>query len=121
MKKLIILFFILSVNNGFTQSRKKILETTNEIIQGNWNRFFEMLSIPNDGYDSPNIEKNIQWCEKTFSDLGFKLERVKAKSTSPSMPNHPLLIGNKFLSEKLKTILIYFHMDGQPCSQSELL
>ena len=35
MKKLIILFFILSVNNGFTQSRKKILETTNEIIQDN--------------------------------------------------------------------------------------
>ena len=119
MKKLIILFFILSVNNGFTQSRKKILETTNEIIQGNWNRFFEMLSIPNDGYDSPNIEKNIQWCEKTFSDLGFKLERVKAKSTSPSMPNHPLLIGNKFLSEKLKTILIYFHMDGQPVDPSK--
>jgi len=119
MKKLIILFFILSVNNSFTQSRKKILETTNEIIQGNWNRFFEMLSIPNDGYDSPNIEKNIQWCEKTFSDLGFKLERVKAKSTSPSMPNHPLLIGNKFLSEKLKTILIYFHMDGQPVDPSK--
>ena len=46
-----------------------------------------MLSIPNDGYDSPNIEKNIQWCEKTFSDLGFKFERDKAKSTSPSMPN----------------------------------
>ena len=119
MKKLIFLFFILSVSNGFTQSRKKIIETTNEIIQGNWNRFFEMLSIPNDGYDSPNIEKNIQWCEKTFSNLGFKLERVKAKSTSSSIPNHPLLIGNKFLSEKLKTVLIYFHMDGQPVDPSK--
>ena len=57
--------------------------------------------------------------KKLFSDLGFKLERVKAKSTSPSMPNHPLLIGNKFLSEKLKTILIYFHMDGQPVDPSK--
>jgi len=119
MKKLIILFFILYVNIGFSQSRKKIIETTNKVIQENWNRFFEILSIPNDGYDTRNIEKNIQWCEKNFSNLGFKFERVKAKSTSPSMPNHPLLIGNKFLSEKLKTVLIYFHMDGQPVDPSK--
>ena len=74
MKKLIILFFILSVNNGFTQSRKKILETTNEIIQGNWNRFFEMLSIPNDGYDSPNIEKIYNGVKKLSQILDLNLK-----------------------------------------------
>ena len=74
MKKLIILFFILSVSSGFSQSRKKIIETTNKVIQGNWNRFYEILSIPNDGYDSPNIEKNIQWCEKLSQILDLNLK-----------------------------------------------
>ena len=120
MIRLFFLIFILSINiSASSQSRKKILETTNEVIQSNWNNFFEMLSIPNDGYDTPNIERNIEWCEETFSRLGFNMERVKAESTSPSMPNHPLLIGNKFISNKFKTVLIYFHMDGQPVDPSK--
>ena len=120
MIRLFFLIFILSINiSASSQSRKKILETTNEVIQSNWNNFFEMLSIPNDGYDTPNIERNIEWCELTFSRLGFNMERVKAESTSPSMPNHPLLIGNKFISNKFKTVLIYFHMDGQPVDPSK--
>ena len=40
---------------------------------------FWMLSIPNDGYDTPNIEKNILWCEGTFTELGFDVERVILK------------------------------------------
>ena len=119
MNKLIIFILILSVNTAASQSRNKILEISNKVIQNNWNNFFEMLSIPNDGYDSPNIEKNIIWCEETFSDLGFNVERVNAESTSPSMPNHPLLIANKFVSNKYKTVLIYFHMDGQPVDPSK--
>ena len=120
MIRLFFLIFILSISiSASSQSRKKILETTNEVIQSNWNNFFEMLSIPNDGYDTPNIERNIEWCEETFSRLGFNMERVKAESTSPSMPNHPLLIGNKFISNKFKTVLIYFHMDGQPVDPSK--
>ena len=120
MIRLFFLIFIFSISiSASSQSRKKILETTNEVIQSNWNNFFEMLSIPNDGYDTPNIERNIEWCEKTFSRLGFNMERVKAESTSPSMPNHPLLIGNKFISNKFKAVLIYFHMDGQPVDPSK--
>ena len=120
MIRLFFLIFTFTISiSASSQSRKKILETTNEVIQSNWNNFFEMLSIPNDGYDTPNIERNIEWCELTFSRLGFNMERVKAESTSPSMPNHPLLIGNKFISNKFKTVLIYFHMDGQPVDPSK--
>jgi acetylornithine deacetylase/succinyl-diaminopimelate desuccinylase-like protein len=114
MSKIYFFIFLFFSNPLFSQSRDKINKITKEVIQNNWERFFDMLSIPNDGYDSPNIERNIKWCENTFSDLGFKVERVIAKSTSPSMPNHPLLIANKFISKDYKTVLIYFHMDGQP-------
>ncbi|MBE97769.1 MAG: hypothetical protein CMB91_01780, partial [Flammeovirgaceae bacterium] len=63
MIRLFFLIIILSISiSASSQSRKKILETTNQVIQSNWNNFFEMLSIPNDGYDTPNIERNIEWC-----------------------------------------------------------
>ena len=119
MNNLFLLFLFLLPNLILSQSREKIYEVSNEVIQSNWDRFFEMLSIPNDGYDTPNIEKNIKWCENTFTNLGFNVERVMAKSTSPSMPNHPLLIANKFVSKKYKTVLVYFHMDGQPVDPSK--
>ena len=78
MNKLFVLVFTVLISiPASSQSRKKILETTNNIIQSNWDNFFKMLSIPNDGYDTPNIEKNIEWCESTFSRLGFEFERVK--------------------------------------------
>ena len=35
------------------------------------------------------------------------------------IPNHPLIIANKIISEQLKTVLIYFHMDGQPVDPSK--
>ena len=64
MNKLIFFILILSINTAASQSRNKILEVSNKVIQNNWNNFFEMLSIPNDGYDSPNIEKNIIWWKR---------------------------------------------------------
>ncbi len=119
MNKLFLIACLLIPNLLLSQSDEKIKKTTYSIIQNNWDRFFEMLSIPNDGYDTPNIEKNIIWCEETFTELGFDVERVMAESTSPMMPNHPLLIANKFISKNYKTVLIYFHMDGQPVDPSK--
>ena len=119
MNKLFLIACLLIPNLLLSQSDEKIKKTTYSTIQNNWDRFFEMLSIPNDGYDTPNIEKNIIWCEETFKELGFDVERVMAESTSPMMPNHPLLIANKFISKDYKTVLIYFHMDGQPVDPSK--
>ena len=68
MNKLFLVFLFLLPNLILSQSREKIFEVSNEVIQSNWDRFFEMLSIPNDGYDTPNIEKNIKWCENTFTN-----------------------------------------------------
>ena len=119
MNKLFLIACLLIPNLLLSQSDEKIKKTTYSTIQNNWDRFFEMLSIPNDGYDTPNIEKNIIWCEETFTELGFDVERVMAESTSPMMPNHPLLIANKFISKNYKTVLIYFHMDGQPVDPSK--
>ena len=60
MSKKIFFIILLFSNTLFSQSRDKINKITKEVIQNNWERFFDMLSIPNDGYDSPNIERNIK-------------------------------------------------------------
>ena len=105
--------------DSFSQSDKEIENKTIETIQRNWDTFFSMLSIPNDAYYTDDISKNIKWCEEKFSELGFKVEKVKAESTNPDIPNHPLIIAHKNISQDFKTVLIYFHMDGQPIDPSK--
>jgi acetylornithine deacetylase/succinyl-diaminopimelate desuccinylase-like protein len=114
-----IVLILLKSEISYSQKKDKIDSIAFETIQENWNDFFKMLSIPNDGYDTKNIYKNIDWCEKTFSDLGFTFEKVSANTNNEEIPNHPLLIGNKIISKTLKTVLIYFHMDGQPVDPSK--
>jgi len=105
--------------DSFSQSDKEIENRTIETIQRNWDTFFSMLSIPNDGYYTDDISKNIKWCEEKFGALGFKVEKIKAETTNPDIPNHPLIIAHKNISEDFKTVLIYFHMDGQPIDPSK--
>jgi len=116
---LFILLILLKSNLTYPQTKDIIENVTYQTIQENWDNFFELLSIPNDGYDTKNINKNIKWCENKFLELGFTIEKVNANSNNLEIPNHPLIIANKIISEKLKTVLIYFHMDGQPVDPSK--
>ena len=47
------------------------------------------------------------------------MTRLTAKSKISGIPLHPLLLAEKISSKNLKTLLIYFHMDGQPVDPSK--
>jgi acetylornithine deacetylase/succinyl-diaminopimelate desuccinylase-like protein len=75
--------------------------------------FFSMLSIPNDAHVPADIEQNVQWCERAFSDRGFATHRLATGGA-------PLLLAHRPSAAKqpLKTILIYLQIDGQPVNPS---
>ena len=56
---LFILLILLKSNLTYSQTNDIIKNVAYQIIQENWDNFFELLSIPNDGYDTKNIDKNI--------------------------------------------------------------
>ena len=64
MNKIILFILLILLKSHLTYPQKKdvIKNVAYQTIQENWNNFFELLSIPNDGYDTKNIDKNITWC-----------------------------------------------------------
>lgn len=70
--------------------------------------FKDLLSIPNDAHFPNDIEKNVQWCEKHFTQRGFTTKRLATETV-------PLLLAELPTSQKAqKTVLIYLQIDGQP-------
>ncbi|MAD96666.1 MAG: acetylornithine deacetylase [Flavobacteriaceae bacterium] len=67
----------------------------------------ELVGIPNLPQDLENVYKNISWVKKKYQDVGFQLETLESSTL-------PVLFAERMVDPKLKTILFYFHLDGQP-------
>ena len=66
-----------------------------------------LVSIPNLPENKENMLKNVDWVTKEFNALNFKVTSLKS-------PTLPVLFAEKSYNENFKTILFYFHLDGQP-------
>lgn len=69
--------------------------------------FYELLRLENDAHFPEAIEKNMQWCEKSFTDRQFKTQRLQTEGI-------PLLLAERKAPNARKTVLIYLQIDGQP-------
>ena len=73
--------------------------------------FFDLLSLPNDAHHTGDIEKNVRWCEKAFSERKFRTTRLNTATV-------PLLLAERKSPHARKTVLIYLQIDGQPVDAS---
>mgnify|MGYP001416088113 CR=1 FL=1 len=90
-------------------------EFKNEIFkQGidNIDEFIDFLSYPNDANYKSDIYKLMDWTEKKFKSLDFKINRLDTETI-------PLMLATRHISDDYKTILIYMHLDGQPVDLSK--
>ena len=68
----------------------------------------ELLAIPNDAHNHDDIELNVLWCEKHFTDRGFETRRLDTETV-------PLLLAERMSTNRnAKTVLVYLQVDGQP-------
>lgn len=65
-----------------------------------------LLSIPNDSHYPEQLIPNIEWCENNLMERGWQTKRLETSSV-------PLLLGQKVVPNAKKTVLFYFHIDGQ--------
>jgi len=72
----------------------------------------DLVSMPNNAHYPEQLEMNMIWCEDKFSKRGFTTERLVTNG-------FPLLLLEKNLDHNYKTVLIYFHVDGQPVDVSK--
>ena len=73
----------------------------------------EYISLPCDANFPEDIAKNYDWTERHFVDLGF----VATKITTPTLPL--LFLEKKSSKPNAKTLLLYYHSDGQPVVRSQ--
>ncbi len=66
----------------------------------------EIVSMPNDAVFPEQIAVNIAWCEKAFETRDWNHERLETGGI-------PLLLVEKIKPDASKTVLFYFHVDGQ--------
>lgn len=70
------------------------------------------VALPNDAVNADDIAKNIAWTEKALAKRGFQ--------TAVLQTNHlPLVLAEKTVPKATKTVLFYFHLDGQPVRANE--
>src|SRR3954451_4986838 len=72
----------------------------------------EFVSIPNDAVNPADIKRNLEWAAKAFVKRGFKTSLVANGEL-------PLFIADRNFSPALKTVLFYYHIDGQPVRANE--
>ena len=70
--------------------------------------------MPNDAAYPEQIEINIAWCEKEFGQRGWQSEILETSGI-------PLLLLSKSQPSATKTVLFYFHVDGQAVDSSKWL
>ncbi|WAC14092.1 M20/M25/M40 family metallo-hydrolase [Dyadobacter pollutisoli] len=72
----------------------------------------DFVLIPNDALVAEDIDKNLVWSEEAFAKRGFKTSILKTEKM-------PLFLAEKTYPGNTKTVLFYFHLDGQAVRQNE--
>lgn len=67
----------------------------------------ELVSIPNDSNDPDQLVPNLEWCETNFSKRNWTTEPLATEG-------FPLMLAGYKVKDAKKTVLFYFHVDGQP-------
>ena len=108
MRYLTIIYFFLNFS-AFSQaiSKAEINEIENADIQESLSTFREFLRLPNEGSYPQQIKTNLDWCEKTFQNLGFKTKEIVSKGVSH-------LYAEYIIDPNKTNVLFYLQIDGQP-------
>jgi acetylornithine deacetylase/succinyl-diaminopimelate desuccinylase-like protein len=72
----------------------------------------DFVAIPNDALVAEDIDKNVDWARNAFTKRGFEISVLKTDKM-------PLFLAEKAFQGSRKTVLFYFHLDGQAVRQQE--
>ncbi len=102
MKKLLTLTFLLLLFTAHSQDsiliKSKVASAIGELR--------EFVAIPNDALNADDIDSNLFWLRKKFTERGFNSTILETKGL-------PLFFAALPMDDNKPTILFYMHLDGQ--------
>jgi acetylornithine deacetylase/succinyl-diaminopimelate desuccinylase-like protein len=88
-------------------AQKSIDAAIAEVLPATLKKHREFVSLPNVASDSDGIMKNYDWVKKELEQQKFTVKMLESSTL-------PLMLAERTVSKKAKTILFYLHIDGQP-------
>src|SRR5210317_1653326 len=101
--------FLLSLS---VHSQRVFEEQARKVGIESLTRFKTFLALANDASKGDEIQDNISWVKEQLLDQGFEIKLLETSSL-------PLMIANLSIKEKLPTIALYMHLDGQAVDRSK--
>jgi len=110
MKKLNILFsiFFISISLYAQEWDKQIDAKLPEVLFNHK----EFVSIPSLPIDVQKMYQNVAWVKARYQKVGFELITLESSIL-------PVLFAERIVNPDFKTVLFYFHIDGQPVDPSK--
>ncbi|MEQ8535083.1 MAG: M20/M25/M40 family metallo-hydrolase, partial [Imperialibacter sp.] len=88
-------------------AQKNVDAAIAEVLPGTLKKHREFVSLPNIASDKEGILKNYEWVKKELEQQKFSVKMLESSTL-------PLMLAERTVSKKAKTILFYLHIDGQP-------
>ncbi len=95
-------FFVVHAIAAQTNWDRKIETALPEILK----KHRELVSIPNVSSNTADMMKNVAWITDAFTNIDFKVSLLETTTL-------PVVLAEKTVNPKAKTILFYLHLDGQ--------
>jgi len=88
-------------------------QAAQKLAQATFGEYLELLALPNDAINPPDIQKNVDFLERAFKKRGFVTKQLENKGKPMLFAEWPKKIPGA------KTVLYYMHLDGQPVVDKE--
>src|SRR5262245_47926759 len=88
-------------------------QAAQKLAQGTFREFLELLALPNDAINPPDIQKNVEFLERIFQKRGFTTRRIENGGKPMLYAEWPKK------APGARTVLFYMHLDGQPVVDRE--
>ncbi|MGB5272930.1 MAG: acetylornithine deacetylase, partial [Flavobacteriaceae bacterium] len=108
MKKLLSFFIVTASFTAFAQEDIQIKSQVRHSID----ELKEFVAIPNDALEHADINRNLTWLTKKFSERGFNTSVLPTEGESLFFAALPM-------EDNKPTILFYMHFDGQSVDPSK--
>lgn len=108
----LVLLVIVNQVNAQKINKKMIDAWVQPHLKQSYAELYKFLSIPNDSHFSDQINENIKWLDQAFQKRKFTTKVLKSSG-------NPSLFAEKIIDSDLKTVLFYFHLDGQAVDSSK--
>ena len=110
-RSLMVYVYLILVSPFMLQAQSEYKQQVTANLKQTLLQHKEFVSIPNLPADKELMLANINWVADQYKQLDFI-------TTLLPTPTHPILLAEKVVDPKLKTILFYFHIDGQPVDKT---